>query len=84
MQGQLLAHGHGSWGPGEVAALSAALVAAAVAVAGLLLLVRALVKRRSSARSPCPGCGTFLAPGEECPVCPRQDRESIEEDGSHP
>ena len=84
MQGTLLAHGHGSWGPGEVAALSAALVAAAVAVAGLLLLVRALVKRRSSARAPCEGCGTFLAPGEECPVCPRRGRTSTEEDKSHP
>ena len=84
MHGTLLAHGHGSWGPGGVAALSAALVAAAVAVAGLLLLVRALVKKRSSARSPCHGCGTFLAPGEECPVCPRNQRTSIEEDRPHP
>ena len=52
-------------------ALSVGVVMAGMAVGGLLLLVRALVKRRSSARAPCPGCGTFLAPGEECPVCPK-------------
>lgn len=70
MHETLLAHGHGSWGPGDMVALSAAVVVAGAVVAGLLLLVRALVKRRSSARAPCPGCGTFVAPGEECPVCP--------------
>ena len=53
-------------------ALSVGVVMAGMAVAGVLLLVRALVKRRSSARAPCPGCGTFLAPGEECPVCPKK------------
>jgi len=67
-----LAHAHHSWSPGAVAALSLAVIAAGVAVGGLLLLLRALVKRRSTARIPCPGCGTFLAAGEECPVCPRK------------
>jgi hypothetical protein len=84
MQGTLLAYGNGSWGPGEVAALSAAVVVAGVAAAGLLLLVRALVKRRSSARAPCPGCGTFLTPGEECPVCPRGHRDGSEGDEASP
>jgi hypothetical protein len=83
MPPELLAHGHGSWTPTEVAALSAAVVVGAIAVAGLLLLARSLVRRRSADRAPCPGCGTFLAPGEECPVCPRRDRTSGGEDRPH-
>ena len=71
MERTLLAHGHETWGPGDVAALSAAIVVAGIVIVGALLLVRALVRKRSAARAPCPGCGTFLASGEECPVCPR-------------
>jgi hypothetical protein len=76
----LLMRGHDTWSSGEVVGLSVAVVAAGLALAGLLLLVRVLVKRRSSERTPCPGCGSFLARGEECPVCPRGRRSEDERD----
>ena len=63
-------HRHGEWSPARKAAISAALLVAAVAIAAVLLLVRAWMRRAGAARAPCPGCGTFLDPGEECPNCP--------------
>lgn len=70
-----LAHSHGFWTSTEVAALSAALFVGAAAAAGILLGIRMLVRRRSGGRAPCPGCGTFLAPGEQCPACPPDGRK---------
>ncbi len=61
--------GNGNWSPGRKAAFSAALLAAAIAIAAVLLLVRAWMRRSGAERAPCPGCGTFLDPGEECPNC---------------
>jgi hypothetical protein len=64
-------HSHDAWSPGDTAAFSAGIVVAGIVIVGALLLVRSLVKKRSAARTPCPGCGTFLGSGDECPVCPR-------------
>ncbi|MHC4505440.1 MAG: hypothetical protein ACYTFI_19220 [Planctomycetota bacterium] len=69
--------GNESWTPGRRAAFSAALLAAAIAIAAVLLLVRAWMRRTGAGRAPCPGCGTFLVPGEECPNCPSRASGSL-------
>lgn len=67
----LLAAGndHGDWGPAAKALFSAALLAAVVVIAAVLLIVRAWMRRAAASRAPCPGCGTFLEAGQECPNC---------------
>ena len=54
----------------QIAAATVALIAAGAILGAALVLVRWWLKRSSRERKPCPGCGTFLAPGERCPLCP--------------
>ena len=62
-------HRHG-WTSAQIAAVAFALIAAGAILAVGLILARWWVSRSSRKRKPCPGCGTFLAPGERCQVCP--------------
>ena len=68
------AHSHSDWSPTEVAALSTALILAGIAIAAGVFILGAWMRRRAAGREPCPGCGTFLAPGEDCPLCPSTSR----------
>jgi len=55
--------------PQRLALVAAIILGAAVVVAVVGAVVWALVRRSSTSRAPCPGCGTFLAPGTTCPAC---------------
>jgi hypothetical protein len=69
----LLAVGHArarGWTSSQIAAATVALIAAGVILGAALVAVRWWLNRSSRERKPCRGCGTFLAPGEQCPLCP--------------
>jgi hypothetical protein len=78
----LLATGHThepGWTSSRIAAATVAMIAGGVVLGAALVLVRWWLKRSSRERKPCPGCGTFLAPGEPCPLCPPERGGGMEE-----
>ncbi len=74
------AHSHGGLSPTEVGGLAAALVLGGIAIAAGLFILGAWMRRRAALREPCPRCGTFLARGEDCPLCPPGSRPQGRED----
>lgn len=73
-------HHHRGWTPTQTAVAVGALIGGGVILAVALALARWRVKRSSRKRRPCPGCGTFLAPGERCPVCPPEGKGETKEE----
>jgi hypothetical protein len=71
-------HGHTSTGEWLSTALWAGLVVlASLAVAGALVAVKVLARRRAQRTRPCPACGRFFDPSSE-PACPYCGRGSVE------
>ncbi len=67
------------WTSSHIAAATVALIGAGVILGAALVLVRWRLKKSSRERKPCPGCGTFLALGEQCPLCPPERGGGSEE-----